>query len=447
MSFPPLSLRFLSPDESWNLSRQKIFQRETCPSELMEIGKQIAQKWQGLPLAIAVVAGILRNEEKSRERWKQVGQTLNSQMAKDQELWTKTIALSYNHLPPHLKPCFLYFAIFPEDLQILVRKLIWLWVAEGFIRKTGTKSLEDVAEEYLMDLIGRKLVFVSRRGLISSADKKKYSTRSIFPFHYRGDWEQFCCEPNYRSPPFKLLRVVHISYSPPCKIELVLLKYLDLCLPCMLDDSSHPTLSQLTSLSNLVNLETLIFSFHFTLQVDEEYHFSDCVIYLPHSIRKLVKLRHELKVSSMYASELNLGRAKFPPNLTKLTLKGTRLSSGVMSTLAKLVPNLEALKLSRASLEGPCWEASGVFPKLKSLKFQSHYIQQWDVASSDDFPSLERLVFEQCPNLKKIPSEIGDILTLEMIELDWCNPSLDASAREIKKEQESQKETMACKLR
>ncbi|XP_058181287.1 putative disease resistance RPP13-like protein 3 [Rhododendron vialii] len=164
VAFSPFSLRFLSLDESWNLLRQKIFQRETCPSELMETGKQIAQKCKGLPLAIVVVAGILRNEEKSQERWKQVGQTLNSHMAMDQELWTKTIALSYNHLPPHLKPCFLYFAIFPEDYQILVWKLIWLWVAEGFIRKTGEKILEDVAEEYLKDLISRSLVLVSRRG-------------------------------------------------------------------------------------------------------------------------------------------------------------------------------------------------------------------------------------------------------------------------------------------
>ncbi|XP_058181291.1 putative late blight resistance protein homolog R1B-17 [Rhododendron vialii] len=164
MSFPPLSLRSLSPDESWNILRQKIFQKETCPSELIEIGKQIAQKCRGLPLSIVVVAGILRNEEKSREWWKQVGQTLNSHMAMDQELWTKKIALSYNHLPPHLKPCFLYLAIFPEVFEILVWKLILLWVAEGFIRKKGKKRLEDEAEEYLMDLIGRSLVLVSGRG-------------------------------------------------------------------------------------------------------------------------------------------------------------------------------------------------------------------------------------------------------------------------------------------
>ncbi|XP_058181712.1 putative late blight resistance protein homolog R1A-10 [Rhododendron vialii] len=541
MSFPPLSLRSLSPNESWNLLRQKIFQRETCPSELMGIGKQIAQKCQGLPLAIVVVAGILRNEEKIRERWMQVGQTLNSQIAMDQELWSKTIALSYNHLPAHLKPCFLYFAIFPEDFQIHVWKLIWLWVAEGFIRKTGKKSLEDVAEEYLMDLIGRKLVFVSRRGYddrikacgihdllrefclqkaeeeyflqrimgkllvstssysssltssiplvcIDSTPAPKY-IRSLFRLH--GSFDGYHGRPNYH---FKLLRVLHFSSSSEsCWIEgqLVLLRYLDLE---FLPDHCLPV-----SISNLLNLETLLIS-----------EKCDSDFYLPHSIRKMVKLRHvritgpkrnifirsgglvdypfcmdnlqtlswinprsctdvlarspnlrklglqisgrssllpnldsldflnhvqELKLK--FGREHNLRTTKFPPNLTKLTLWGTRLCSGDMSILANSLPNLEALKLSRMSLQGPCWEASGVFPKLKFLKFKSLQILGW-IASSEDFPSLERLVLEQCYRLRKIPFEIGDLLTLKTIELHDCNRSLAFSARQIKEDQESQ---------
>ena len=36
-------------------------------------------------------------------------------------------------------------------------------MAEGFIRNVGDKNVEDVAVEYLMDLIGRSLILVSRR--------------------------------------------------------------------------------------------------------------------------------------------------------------------------------------------------------------------------------------------------------------------------------------------
>ncbi|XP_076882246.1 putative late blight resistance protein homolog R1B-23 [Bidens hawaiensis] len=75
-----------------------------------------------------------------------------------------TLALSYNHLPSHLRPCFLYLGVFPGDCDIPVHKLIRLWVAQGFIDETGSKSLEDVAEDYLMDLLGRSLVTVSEKG-------------------------------------------------------------------------------------------------------------------------------------------------------------------------------------------------------------------------------------------------------------------------------------------
>lgn len=133
-------LRSLAEDESWDLFRKKVFRRETFPLELVEIGKHIVTRCKGLPLAIVVVAGVLANEEKSRERWRQVGEAMNSPMVADQQLWMNTLALSYSHLPNHLKLCFLYFGAFPEDFQVPVWKLIWLWIAEGFVHKTEGKS-------------------------------------------------------------------------------------------------------------------------------------------------------------------------------------------------------------------------------------------------------------------------------------------------------------------
>ncbi|KAI7995300.1 hypothetical protein LOK49_LG11G00947 [Camellia lanceoleosa] len=57
--------------------------------------------------------------------------------------------------------------------------------------------------------------------------------------------------------------------------------------------------------------------------------------------------------------------------------------------------------------------------------------------SSNHFPVLQRLVLIQCNGLKKIPSEMGNIPTLQMIEVHWCHPFLANSAKEIKEEQES----------
>uniref|UniRef100_A0A0V0GX03 Putative ovule protein n=1 Tax=Solanum chacoense TaxID=4108 RepID=A0A0V0GX03_SOLCH len=46
----------------------------------------------------------------------------------------RVLALSYHHLPHHLRACFLYFALFPEDSLIFVNTLLELWVAEGFLK-------------------------------------------------------------------------------------------------------------------------------------------------------------------------------------------------------------------------------------------------------------------------------------------------------------------------
>lgn len=71
--------------------------------------------------------------------------------------------LSYKHLPEPLKLCFLYFGVFHEDEEIPVKKLISLWIAEGFVHEKDQKSPEDVGKDCLMDLIGRSLVLVSQR--------------------------------------------------------------------------------------------------------------------------------------------------------------------------------------------------------------------------------------------------------------------------------------------
>ena len=52
---------------------------------------------------------------------------------------------------------------FPEDSHIIVSRLIMLWIAGGFLRPIGFKTLEEVAEDYLLDLMERNLVFAGKR--------------------------------------------------------------------------------------------------------------------------------------------------------------------------------------------------------------------------------------------------------------------------------------------
>ncbi|GAB2296079.1 hypothetical protein Dimus_030216 [Dionaea muscipula] len=149
---------------SWELLQKEVFGNEECPTEFVDIGKQIAEKCRGLPLAIVAIAGILATEDKTLYVWEEVAKHLSSIIAKKQEGCLEILELSYNHLPLHLKACFLYIAAHPEDYEISVRELIWLWIAEGFIQPgDGGESLEGIAEDYFIDLINRSLVMVARK--------------------------------------------------------------------------------------------------------------------------------------------------------------------------------------------------------------------------------------------------------------------------------------------
>ncbi|KAJ8543705.1 hypothetical protein K7X08_025323 [Anisodus acutangulus] len=158
----PEQLRWFNEEEGWMLLRQKLFQDQECPQKFVDVGKQIVHKCHGLPLSVVLVSGILRKMDIREDRWLQVEESLSSYGVGDSNS-RDIIELSYKHLPEYLKPCFLYLGRFMEDEEILVSKLIWLWIAEGLVRKHKTKSLEDVGEEYLVDLVSRSLLMDAKK--------------------------------------------------------------------------------------------------------------------------------------------------------------------------------------------------------------------------------------------------------------------------------------------
>lgn len=155
---------FLNENESWNLLQEKVFAQEHCPAKLEDIGKHIAKRCRGLPLAIIVIAGVL-TKIRTQKHWKDIEENLTANLSgDDNELSNIILSLSYNHLPHRLRACFLYIGRFPEDYEIEITRLINLWIAEGFIEsRSGSKILEEVAEECLQDLVKRSLVLITKR--------------------------------------------------------------------------------------------------------------------------------------------------------------------------------------------------------------------------------------------------------------------------------------------
>ncbi|KAL8228364.1 hypothetical protein R6Q57_015948 [Mikania cordata] len=165
-------LGYLNKEKGWELLCKKVFQGNDCPEWSIKHGMQIVENCKGLPLAVAVIAGVLAKESWSEKFWVEIAYRTGSYIVGDQNgSIMETLALSYNHLPLHLRECFLYFGGFPEDYKFQVQKLIWLWVAEGFIQQVGNQSLEDIAAGYLMDLIDRNLVNAEVRSNSNGAVK------------------------------------------------------------------------------------------------------------------------------------------------------------------------------------------------------------------------------------------------------------------------------------
>ncbi|PSS01875.1 Disease resistance RPP8-like protein [Actinidia chinensis var. chinensis] len=159
------SLHELKPLDQ-NTSKELFFKMLTSnttetldPPELENIGQQILKRCGGVPLSIVITVGLLLVRDRTEHAWQGVLES----MGQDHDQCLDIFALSYKDLPTQLKPCFLYFGLFPEDHEIKVFELINLWVAEGFVKPSGTREVEDMGEDFLNHLIARNLIQVVRR--------------------------------------------------------------------------------------------------------------------------------------------------------------------------------------------------------------------------------------------------------------------------------------------
>ncbi|KAF7849694.1 hypothetical protein BT93_L0378 [Corymbia citriodora subsp. variegata] len=157
-------MELLDPEQSWELFCRKTFQGNSCPYHLEEICKYILRKCEGLPLAIVAVGGVLASKDKWRTyEWELVRRSLRIEIADKLKNLKRVLSLSFNDLPYYLKSCFLHLSLFPEGRPIKHRRLIRLWVAEGFVEKKEGKTLEEVAKDYFMELLNRSLIEVASK--------------------------------------------------------------------------------------------------------------------------------------------------------------------------------------------------------------------------------------------------------------------------------------------
>ncbi|EEC78789.1 hypothetical protein OsI_19036 [Oryza sativa Indica Group] len=107
----------LNEQDSQKLFFKRIFgDKSACPPYLEQVSHGIISKCHGLPLAIISIASLLAGKSRLKEQWEQ------------------------------------------RITRIHREELIWRWIAEGFISEVKGQTLDQVAENYLNDLVNRSMI-------------------------------------------------------------------------------------------------------------------------------------------------------------------------------------------------------------------------------------------------------------------------------------------------
>ncbi|XP_021994954.1 putative late blight resistance protein homolog R1A-4 [Helianthus annuus] len=485
-------LGHLSKERSWDLLCQKVFHGNECPEWSIKPGMQIVANCQGLPLAVVVIAGVLAKEACSEKLWEEISYKTGSYLVGDQNGCLEILASSYNHLPLHLRECFLYLGGLPEDYEFEVRWLSWLWVAEGFIQQGGDRCLEDVAEGYLMDLIDRNLVIVVDRresdggvkackvhDLVKELCLKKAKEEGFILQTERlilsSELSNVTTLRLHEKAHLRYLAIQNSSEDFPSSIcdlwnlqTLIYFSCRDTVLPRNISDlvslrhlSYNPSNSGCLYLKNIFFLPSIdkpmkLQTISHVVLGDGVDNFQKCFPYIKEltcttytekendfqSLTYLEKLKYIgiwdscMDDSPKGEPSYQKNHITFPETLKTLTLKWCALPWSDMSIIQSL-PNLQVLKLKRNAFMGSCWKADEQeFRQLKFLRLEKLDIKLWEACSSS-FPCLRQLEILFCYDLEEIPLEIGDIPTLELIKIMYCKHSVGESVRRIEEEQQN----------
>ncbi|XP_048426012.1 putative disease resistance protein At3g14460 [Pyrus x bretschneideri] len=126
------------------------------PPNYESLKEKIVAKCRGLPLAARTLGGVLLDQK--IDKWEEI---LNDKLwsLSDKHDILPVLRLSYFYLPSHLKRCFAYCSILPNDYEFGEMQMILLWMAEGLIhhRPEDNKQIEDLGADYFRELVCRSL--------------------------------------------------------------------------------------------------------------------------------------------------------------------------------------------------------------------------------------------------------------------------------------------------
>ncbi|XP_026416932.1 putative disease resistance protein RGA3 [Papaver somniferum] len=414
-------LEKLSKDACWSIIEKKVLSRGgavlTDP-EMISIGKDIAEKCDGLPLA-ANLLGSSMCSKREKSYWRSIVDDIDRlRGTPEHNNVISILKLSYDNLSPPLKQCFSYCCIFPKDWEIEREMLIRLWMAEGFLLSSSggeSISLEDIGNEYFEYLLWSSF-FQDVQKYQESGDIWKCKMHDLVH-----DLATGVVDPNE-------FRIVKVRDDKEDVSEVRRLQLL-------IDEGQ--SLASPTVLSNAVKLRTIV-----ALEPKNISHVSSffqcrrlrilCPLdvwdrgWNPYSlssrsmsassISKLKHLRY-LDLSDMYLSpEVSLNHSY---NLQILILYGCK---NVPSCLLNKIGSLKSLRhldISFSDIKS-IPENIGSLENLSFLDLSGTEISKLP-DSITYITSLRMLRFRSCCNLDALPSELGALTRLRRLDLSYTS--------------------------
>nr|XP_048321754.1 putative disease resistance RPP13-like protein 3 [Ziziphus jujuba var. spinosa] len=431
----PYLLQFLDLDSSWELLSKKAFRGQECPSNLVTVGKELAESCKGLPLSIVLLG---------------------------------------------------------EDYEISVKQVTELWIAEGFVQPTGNRTVYDIAEEYLEQLIDRSLVQVASRRYDGGVKTCcihdilrdlciRESSQAKFLGIYSNDnissvskFRQLSFQGKFEKLPSSIFKLGHLeTIHLDSKVYNQLPKGI-----WMMKRLRHLHVSKFTKLpdlpssmgspfSNLQVLSGLLVQRNTALVIakcpnirklrlmlvynnNEEPRLRETE--MENAMKNIGKLEYleSFKFESVYKGShekirISLGLEPLLPSklLTKISLTYPSFGLDHFKVLAKH-PSICVLKITSwddYEQDVAAYDINvvrGEFPQLQVLEMRKLKIRTWTMEMGA-MPSLQCLVIDSCHCLKYLPEEIWCITTLQLVEVS--NISYD-----LKNMLEQLQENSRCKI-
>ncbi|XP_049932624.1 probable disease resistance protein At4g33300 [Nymphaea colorata] len=392
----------LGPEGARDLFCQSAFAPDQAldklDPELLEQLEQIVKGCRGLPLALKVIGGSLRQEPV--RKWRKTAQMLlqGNQIFEMHGDLLGCLSSSLNSLSKILTECFMDLGTFPEDEKIPAASLIDVWIEIHGLT-------EDDAYVALLELASRNLITLVERTRCEAGDVDgSFSDLFVFQHDILRELAIYTCRVNNGGQSTRLI----LSEGDLLEISE--------------RQKEQASLAEIVSFQTgqmgpgnwfdipFPHAEVLILNF------SADSYFLPPSLEIMENLKVLISANHstrpaELQGLSALGSLKNLHRIR----LEKILIPPLSTFTQAMQTVQKLVMVL--CEVSQVIH----WDIHSNFPMLTELELDYCHGVETLPPGLCSLTNLQKLSITNCPDLFELPEGIGGLGRLEVLRLHSCS--------------------------